>query len=98
MIGFTYVLALQLQDMFNRLAITYSSGVSDNIDSTNSISKLQLAVSIDGVDLSISPRRFIFKLEQVQYGNQNGTIVAIKRPVNLSPCQKNDWKNIGNNF
>ena len=71
MIGFTYVLALQLQDMFNRLSITYSSGVSDNIESTTSISKIQLAVSIDGVDLSINPRRFIFQLEQVQMGNQN---------------------------
>ena len=98
MIGFTYVLALQLQDMFNRLSITYSSGVSDNIESTTSISKIQLAVSIDGVDLSINPRRFIFQLEQVQMGNQNGSVVFVKREIRLSPCQKNDWTNIGNNF
>lgn len=65
MIGFTYVLALQLQDMFDHLSITYSSGISDNVDSTSSISKLQLAVSIEGVDLSVSPRKFFFQLEQV---------------------------------
>jgi hypothetical protein len=98
MIGFTYVLGVQLQDMFNRLDITYSSGISDDIESTSSISQLQLAVSIEGVDLSINPRKFFFQLEQVQTGEQNGSFAFLKRPVNLSPCEKKDWSNIGSSF
>lgn len=31
-------------------------------------------------------------------GNSNGTVVFIKKPIMLSPCQKNDWKNIDSNF
>ena len=62
--AFGYTLYLQLVTMMNKLSITYSQGMSDDISSDSSITDIQMAVSIEGVDLSLTPRKFIFELKQ----------------------------------
>jgi len=57
---FGYMLYNQLDLMMNKLSITYSQGMSDDISSETSITDIQLAVSIEGLDLSATPRKFIF--------------------------------------
>ena len=57
---FYYFLYLQLSDMLNKLTISYSSGLDDNVSSTSAITSFPIAVSIEGVDLSVTPRKFIF--------------------------------------
>lgn len=98
MIGFTYVLAIQLQNMFDKLEITYTSGLSDNVSSENSITQLQLAVSIDGVDLSMNTKKFMYFLDQKTREVINGTSKFVRKPILLTPCRSDNWKNVGNNF
>ena len=43
---FYYFLYLQMFDMLNKLTISYSSGLSDNVSSTSSLSSIPFAVSI----------------------------------------------------
>jgi hypothetical protein len=67
--------------MFTYEQITYSQGVSDNIDSDSSITSIQFAVSIDGVDLTASPKKFIYQLYQNSIATVNGTPTVVKRSI-----------------
>lgn len=96
--GFAYVLYIQFVSMFNNLQITYSQGVSDDITSDSSISSIQMAVSIDGVDFSASTKKFMHFLNHVSISPVNGTPTMVSTPVILTPCKLDDWKNIGNGF
>lgn len=97
--GFAYVLYIQFVSMFNNLSITYSQGVSDDIASDSSISSIQMAVSIEGVDFSASTKKFMPFLFHVSISPViNGTPKTVKSSVMLTPCKLDDWKNIGNNF
>ena len=51
--------------MLNKLSITYSQSLSDDISSDSSITDLQFAISIEGIDLTNNPRKFIFSLQQI---------------------------------
>lgn len=63
------------------------------MSSTDSISSIQFAVGIDNVDLTTTPRNFIFQLEQNRVGpNLTNTNIA------LSPCQLSDWSSLGTDF
>ena len=91
---FYYFLYLQLFDMINKLTITYSSGVGDNVDSTSAITSFPFAVSIEGVDLSVTPRKFIISLTQNSIVGGTATTSAVL----LSPCNASDWSGYGTNF
>ena len=58
--AFYYFLYLQLSDMINKLTISYSAGTDDNVHSTSSITSFPFAVSVEGVDLSVNPKKFMF--------------------------------------
>lgn len=96
--GFGYVLYLQFVSMFNYQQITYSQGLSDDITSDTSISSIQMAVSIDGIDFSSSTKKFMHFLNHVSIQPVNGVPTMISTPIKLGPCKIDDWKNIGNNF
>jgi hypothetical protein len=85
---FGYILYTQFVTMFSKLDISYSQGLSDDLASETSISDLQFAVAIDGVDLSVTPRKFQFLLSQTSIAPINGTPTKISSPIILSPCQK----------
>jgi hypothetical protein len=65
MAGFGYVLYLQFLSMFNNLQITYSQGLSDDVTSDTSITSIQMAVSIDGVDFSSNTKKFMYFLNHI---------------------------------
>ncbi len=84
--------------MFDKLDITYTSGLSDNVSSSNAITKLQLAVSIDGVDLTMTTKKFMYFLDQNTMEVVNGTPTFVRTPIILTRCRSSDWKNVGSNF
>lgn len=98
MFAFASILYIQLTDMFGKLTITYSQGLSDDISSDNSLTDVKFAVSIDGVDLSASPKQFRFFLYQVELVPTNTTPILQKRSLMLTPCQYSDWQDLGANF
>lgn len=99
MVTFAYILYIQLADMFSKLTITYEQGLSDDLSSDNSLSSIRFAVSIDGVDLSASAKKFRFLMEQVELGGVANGMPSFKRsPIILSPCTENDWSTLGTNF
>lgn len=98
MSGFAYVLYIQFVSMFSNLLITYSQGVADDITSDSSINSIQMAVSIDGVDFSVSPKKFRCLLNHISISPVNGIPTMVSTPVNLTPCKLANWVNIGNNF
>jgi len=98
MLIFSLIFGLQLKNMFSYLSISYSQGLSDDISSTDSISDIRFAVSIENVDLSVTPRQFMFFLDQISIAPVNGTPTLIRTPVMLSPCQYSDWSDLGTNF
>jgi len=59
---------------------------------------LQLAVSIDGVDLSDNTKKFIFFLKQNRIASVNGTPTIVKTDIRLSPCEVEDWSSLGTAF
>lgn len=87
MVAAVYFLYLQFVSMFTYQSITYSQGVSDDIDSDSSITSIQFAVSIDGVDLTTTPRKFIYQLYQNSIATVNGTPTVVKTSITLSPCK-----------
>lgn len=95
---FGYILYSQFVDMFSKLDISYSQGLQDDLDSDTTISGVQFAVAIDGVDLSVTPRKFQFLLSQTSIAPINGTPAKVSSPIILSPCQKEDWSSLGDNF
>ena len=98
--AFGYMLYLQLVTMMNKLSITYSQGMSDDISSDSSITDIQMAVSIEGVDLSLTPRKFIFELKQesIIVNPTTGLPLKTTSTIMLSPCQLSDWSSLGTNF
>lgn len=98
MIAAGYFLYVQFVQMLTYQQITYSQGVSDDIESDSSIDSLQFAVSIDGVDLTASPKKFIYLLFQNSIVTVNGTPTVVKTSITLSPCKVADWENIGDKF
>ena len=91
---FYYFLCLQLHEMLNKLTISFSQGVDDNVSSTSAITSFPFAVAIEGVDLAVSPKKFIFELVQTK-------IIAgvpALTPLSLSPCNASDWEGYGSNF
>jgi len=96
---FTYFLYLQLDSMFNNLTITYTSGLSDDISSSTSISQFPFAISIQDVNLGEKPRKFIFLLYQNSIVvNDKGVPVVTTTQINLSPCNISDWSSYGSSF
>jgi hypothetical protein len=95
---FCYLLYTQFSDMFNRLTITYSQGLADDISSDSSINDIRFAVAIDGVDLSASTMKFLMLLGQVSIAPINGIPTEVVTPIPLSPCQLSDWKDFGKDF
>jgi hypothetical protein len=77
--------------MFSNLQISYSQGLSDDVTSDGSISSIQLAVSIDGVDLTASPKKFIYFLNQISITAANGPPTVTKTSIRLGPCALADW-------
>lgn len=59
---------------------------------------MQLAVSIDGVDLSDNTKKFIFFLKQNRIASVNGTPTIVKTDIALSPCVAEDWSSLGTSF
>jgi hypothetical protein len=98
MAGFSYVLYLQFQQMFSYEQITYSQGLSDDVTSDSSITQIQMAVSIDGVDLTANPKKFIYLLNQNTIALVNGVPTIVKTPIRLSQCQLSDWDFFGEQF
>lgn len=98
MIAAGYFMYLQFVDMFTYQQITYSQGISDDVDSDSSITSIQFAVSIDNVDLTASPKKFIYQLYQNSVVTVNGTPTTTKTEIKLSPCQLSDWENVGDGF
>ena len=85
--AFYYFLYLQLDMMFNKLTITYSQGVNDNVDSTSTITEFPFAVAIDGVDLVATPKTFLLDLYQNRViKNVGAPPTTIKTRVNLAKC------------
>ena len=62
------------------------------------MSNLQLAVYIDGVDLSDNTKKFIFFLKQNRIASVNGTPTIVKTNIALSPCVAEDWSSLGTSF
>lgn len=91
MIAAFYVMYVQFVDMVNNLQITYSTGISEDIDSSTTVSDIQFAVTIGGVNLAQSPKKFIFQLYQISIVAGNGGAVTTKTQINLSPCVLSDW-------
>lgn len=89
--GFAYVLYLQFIAMLSYEQITYSQGMADDITSDNTITDIRFAVSIDGVDLTANPKKFIYKLYQNSIVTVNGMPTQVKTDIALSPCQISDW-------
>ena len=84
---FYYFLYVQLSDMFQKLTITYNTGVSDDVSSTSAITSFPMAVSIDGVDLGATPKKFIFFLYQNKIvKNSGGPPTTTQTNVALTPC------------
>jgi len=49
-------------------------------------------VAIDGEDLSLNPKKFIFELSQISIVASSGSVaVPTKTSINLQPCQLSDW-------
>ena len=61
---FYYFLYTQLAAMLSKLTITFNQGTDDNIHSSSTITQFPIAVAIEGVDLSLAPRKFILQLWQ----------------------------------
>jgi hypothetical protein len=57
-----------------------------------------LAVSIDGVDLTMNTKKFMYFLDQNTMQVVNGTPKFVKTPIILTQCKSDDWKNVGSNF
>ena len=91
---FTYILYVQLYFMLNDLSITYSEALSEDISSEDTISDIKIAISIDGVDLSLSPKPFSFNLLQVSH---RGGITTRRRLV-LAQCNVSSWTAFGSGF
>lgn len=77
--------------MFSYEQITYSQGLSDDINSDTTITDLRMAVSIDGVDLTANTKKFIYTLYQNSIVTVNGVPTQVKTNIALSPCQLSDW-------
>ena len=92
---FYYFLYTQMMTMLNKLSISYNQGVDDNVHSTSAISSFPFAVSIEGVDLSLTPRKFIIELQQRRiHSNSTGPSsapVVTANTVILAPCNYSDW-------
>ena len=80
--------------MLSKLTITYNQGIDDNVHATSAITSVPFAVSIEGVDLSITPRKFMIDLWQRQISQGN---VSQSR-INLAPCNLSDWSSYNTNF
>ena len=83
-----------MSDMLGKLKISYNQGIDDNIHATSSVTAIPFAVSIEGVDLSVTPRKFMFELWQNHIDRGN----ASRSRLNLSPCNLSDWTGYGSNF
>lgn len=96
---FFYFLYLQLADMLQSLTITYTSGIDDDVTDTDSITEFPFAVAINGVDLSTTPRKFIFQLYQYKLDSSTGGSPTMTQTIiPLSPCNVSDWTSYGSTF
>jgi hypothetical protein len=59
--------------MFGKLNITYAQGLLDDISSDTTITDVRFAVSINGVNLGATPRKFVFLFNQISTITINGT-------------------------
>lgn len=99
MVAFGYILYLQFVDMFGNLTITYEQGLSEDISSVNSLTGVQFAIAIDGINLTQSPRKFRCLLNQVELVGFKDGIPALKSAsIALEPCAASDWSSLGANF
>lgn len=74
---FTYILYVQLYYMYNNLSITYAEALSENISSEDTISDVKIAISIDGVDLTVNPKKFLFNLYQISHRGGSTTRINL---------------------
>ena len=96
---FYYFLYTQLVIMLNKLSISYNQGVDDNVHSTSSITSFPFAVSIEGVDLSLTPRKFIIELLQHRINSTSPSpSVVTANAVTLAPCNYSDWSGYGSHI
>lgn len=85
--------------MLNKLTITYSSGVTDDVTSSSAITSFPMAVSIEGVNLGATPKNFIFYMYQYKIvKNSGGPPTTSKTNVMLAPCNESDWSSYGTQF
>jgi hypothetical protein len=93
---FYYFLFVQMSSMLHNLKISYNQGVDDNVHATSAIHYFPIAVAIEGVDLSITPRKFIIDMWQHRTVTYNGgsPVVNISR-IALSQCNYSDWSHYG---
>ena len=97
--AFYYFLYLQMSDMFNRLTISYNTGLTDNVGSSSAINSFPFAVSIDGVDLGARPMNFIFYLNQIKIEKStSGARAWTRTPLSLSKCNSSSWTGLGSDF
>ncbi len=66
-----------MADMFQKLDISYTSSVDDDVTKSSAITSFPFAVSIDGIDLSSPTKKFAIKLNQFKIAkNDSGTPVT----------------------
>jgi hypothetical protein len=58
-----------------------------------------MAVSIDGVDLGATPKKFIFYMYQYKVVKNSGAApTTTQTNVMLAPCNESDWSSYGSDF
>jgi len=87
MVAFGAIFYKSFLSVINRLDITYSSNLSDDTSSTSSITNVQFAIGIDGVDFSVTPWKFKISLNQkdIQVGSGGATNMTTSS-IALKPC------------
>ena len=93
LIFFYFFLYQQMMTMLRKLSISYNQGVDDNVHSTSAINSFPFAVAIEGIDLSVTPRKFIIDLLQheVRSGPGRAPISSTSKVI-LSKCNFTEWE------
>lgn len=85
--------------MLQKLDITYTQTQEDNVQSTSNISDFPFALSIEGVNLAATPRKFKISLTQTRnVRDEGGKLTVETTELLLSGCNVSDWINYGVNF
>ena len=98
MISFISIFATSFLQVVDKVNITSSTSTDDDTTSTSSIDNLQFAIALQGVQLGGSNRYFSFTLQQVTMDASSGSPVWTRTQIFLSPCDIDDWENVGDNF